>query len=615
MQHASARACPGPGPGRAAVPCDQLPTMKDFLKYTLATLVGMLLFLAVTVAIGAMCFAALFSSDGATNGVDRNSVLVLDLSGTLQERSQEDFLDQFGTGNVEALGLEDILDAIRAAGDDDDVKGIYLKAGLVSPDSWATLQAIREALLGFRERGKWVLAYSDLYTQGTYYLASAADRILINAKGQLDWHGLSSQPIFLKDLLAKFGVRMQLAKVGTYKSMPERYTADRMSDANREQVTAYVTGIWDKVCSDVSQSRGISVDRLNEYADSLIMFNATEDYVRYGLVDSLVYADAVRDEMNRLLGQEAGNEVSTVGVEDLCGRAGGKKGGEVAVYYAWGDIVDSEEAGMLSRGGKIVAKRVCEDLEDLMDDDGVKAVVLRVNSGGGSAYASEQIWHQVQLLREKKPVVVSMGGMAASGGYYIGCGADWIVAEQTTLTGSIGIFGMFPDASELLTQKLGVRFDAVGTNRNSGFGTMSRPFNDEEMGYLTRYIERGYALFLSRVAEGRGMDVSQVDSVAQGRVWLGPDAAAIGLVDELGGLDAAVAKAVELAGLKGHHTRAYPGKKGWMESLMDAFSAEYRVAGAMRDALGEYYEPFRLLRTMSVQDAAQARMPFIVNLK
>ncbi len=589
--------------------------MKEFLKYTFATIVGMVLFFVITGVIGTMCIIGMVASGSSSKNVSDNSVMVLNLSGSLEERSDEGIVNQFGGNTVSSIGLDDVISAIKKAKDNDNIKGIYIKVGMLSADSYASLQAIRRELADFKQGGKWIISYGDIYTQGTYYVSSVADKIFLNPKGQVDWHGLASQPIFLKDLLAKFGVRMQLAKVGTYKSMPEMYTADKMSDANREQVTVYVNGLWKTICEDVSKSRNISVEKLNAYADSLITFNDPNDYVKFKLVDKLIYTDEIKKEINALLKEKDDKDLKTLSLSDMKTIKGAKKkGDEIAVYYAYGEIVDSEEAGLFSKGNNIVTKKVCDDLKELMDDDDVKAVVLRVNSGGGSAYASEQIWHYVNLLKAKKPVVVSMGGMAASGGYYIGCGSNWIVAEPTTLTGSIGIFGMFPDFSELLTQKWGEKFDELNTNRNTSFGTLARPFNDEEMHYLNNYIGRGYQLFLSRVAEGRKMSTEDVDKVAQGRVWLGQDAVKINLVDELGGLDVAVKKAASLAKLKDYHTSSYPEKADWMDQILSQFSDDNYIDEKMQATFGEYYEPFKLLRTLNMQNAAQARLPFVINV-
>ena len=590
--------------------------MKDFFKYMSATVVGLIVFTLLTGVIGAMCIVGMIASGSSAKDVSENSVMVLNMSGMLDERSESSFMDELNGGTVGTIGLDDVLEAIGKAKDNDKIKGIYIEAGMLSADSYASLAAIRNALLDFKKSGKWIVAYGDVYTQGTYYVASVADKVFLNPSGQIDWHGISSQPVFLKGLMAKFGVKMQLAKVGTYKSAPEMYTADKMSDANREQVTAYVNGIWQNVCKAVSESRKISVEQLNAYADNFITLNDPKDFVKYKFVDKLIYTDQIDAEINKLLKQDADDNINTVSLAEMkVVKSKEEKGEEIAVYYAYGNIVDNATGGMLSNEHNIVSKTVCDDLKALMDDDDVKAVVLRINSGGGSAYASEQIWHYVEMLKKEKPVVVSMGGMAASGGYYISSGANWIVAEPTTLTGSIGIFGMFPDFSGLLTEKLGVKFDEVKTNKHSAFGTPARPFNEEEMRYLNNYIDRGYALFRSRVAQGRKMKVEQVEKIAQGRVWLGQDALKVKLVDELGGLDKAVAKAAQLAKLKEYHTAAYPGKTSWVDQLLNNLSGESYINTQARQALGEYYEPFMLMKDINNQSAIQARIPFKLNIK
>ena len=378
----------------------------------------------------------------------------------------------------------------------------------------------------------------------------------------------------------------------------------------------YINGLWQNICKGVSESRKISVDSLNAYADRLITLADSKDFVKYKFVDKLIYTDDIKTEINKMLKKEADEKINTVSLADMkVVKSKEDKGDEIAVYYAYGNIVDQEAGNMMSEGHSIVGKTVCEDLKELMDNDDVKAVVIRINSGGGSAYASEQIWHYVEMLKKKKPVVVSMGGMAASGGYYISSGANWIVAEPTTLTGSIGIFGMFPDMSGLLTEKLGIKFDEVKTNKNSTFGTQARPFTAEEMAYLENYINRGYSLFRSRVAQGRKMSIAQVEKIAQGRVWLGQDALKIKLVDELGGLDKAVAKAAKLAKLKEYHTASYPGKTDWIDQLLNMTSGGNYINAQMRQTFGEYYEPFMLLRSMDKQSAIQARIPFMLNIK
>ena len=589
--------------------------MKDFLKYMSATVVGIIVFSVLVTALSIMCLVGMVASESSSKNVRDNSVLVINLNGTMTERSDEDIMSLINSTEIKCLGLDDVISAIEKAKANDNIKGIYIEAGMFSADSYASLQAVRRKLLEFKKSGKWIVAYGDIYTQSTYYLSSVANKVLLNPSGQIDWRGMAAQPMFFKDVMEKFGVKMQLSKVGTYKSAPEMFTADKMSEPNREQITVYINGLWQNICQGVSESRGISIDKLNAYADGLFTFSDPKDYVSAKFVDKLTYTDGIKKEINALLKNEADEDINTITLADMATvKAPKKKGEEIAVYYAYGDIVD-EAGSAISQGHNIVGKDVCKDLQDLMNDDDVKAVVLRVNSGGGSAYASEQIWHYVEMLKQKKPVVVSMGGMAASGGYYISSGANWIVAEPTTLTGSIGIFGMFPDFSGLLTQKLGVKFDEVKTNKFSAFGTMARPFNEEEMNYLNKYIERGYALFRSRVAQGRKMKIEEVETIAQGRVWLGQDAFKNKLVDELGGLDKAVAKAAQLAKLKEYHTAAYPSKSSLFEQFANKLNGDSYIDNHMRMTLGEYYEPFMMIKTINKQNAIQAKVPFVLNIK
>ena len=589
--------------------------MKDFLKYMSATVVGIIVFSVLVTALSIMCLVGMVASESSSKNVSDNSVLVINLNGTMTERSDEDIMSLINSTEIKCLGLDDVISAIEKAKANDNIKGIYIEAGMFSADSYASLQAVRRKLLEFKKSGKWIVAYGDIYTQSTYYLSSVANKVLLNPSGQIDWRGMAAQPMFFKDVMEKFGVKMQLSKVGTYKSAPEMFTADKMSEPNREQITVYINGLWQNICQGVSESRGISIDKLNAYADGLFTFSDPKDYVSAKFVDKLTYTDGIKKEINALLKNEADEDINTITLADMATvKAPKKKGEEIAVYYAYGDIVD-EAGSAISQGHNIVGKDVCKDLQDLMNDDDVKAVVLRVNSGGGSAYASEQIWHYVEMLKQKKPVVVSMGGMAASGGYYISSGANWIVAEPTTLTGSIGIFGMFPDFSGLLTQKLGVKFDEVKTNKFSAFGTMARPFNEEEMNYLNKYIERGYDLFRSRVAQGRKMKVEEVETIAQGRVWLGQDAFKNKLVDELGGLDKAVAKAAQLAKLKEYHTAAYPSKSSLFEQFANKLNGDSYIDNQMRMTLGEYYEPFMMIKTINKQNAIQAKVPFVLNIK
>ena len=590
--------------------------MKDFFKNVLATAVGVLLVGFITGFFMVVSLVGMALSQSETAPVADNSVLVLRLTGSLSERANDDVLASMFGDRIPKLGLATMTEAIRQAKESDKVKGIYIEAGAFAPDSYASLAAIRRELEEFRKAGKWIVAYGDSYTQGAYYLASVADKVYLNPQGQVDWHGLGSEPVFVKDLLAKLNVRMQVAKVGTYKSATEMFTGEKMSDADRQQTTAYLTGIWQNVVSAVGKSRSLTAQQLNAYADSLVSLAAPQDYVRMRMVDGLLYTDQVRQAVKKKMGLSPDDEIPQVSMSDLL--AAGpedKKGDEIAIYYAVGDIVDGVVA-MPSRESVIDAQKVCADLQDLAKDKDVKAVVLRVNSPGGSAYASEQIWHQVMELKKVKPVVVSMGSYAASGGYYISCPANWIVAEPNTLTGSIGIFGMFPDVSGLLREKLGLKFDEVKTNKYALFGTRSRPFTADELSHLESYIDRGYKLFRQRVADGRRLKVDQVEQVAQGHVWLGQDALRVGLVDQLGGVEVALRKAAQLAKLTQWHSTAYPVLPDYFSQLLDlpgAARGNY-LDEQMRQSLGAYYEPFALIRDLQAQNPLQARLPFEPNI-
>lgn len=593
--------------------------MKDFMKYVLATVVGLIVFGIVIALLGAMSMVGMVASGEQARNVSDNSVLVVNLTGAIDEQSSNDGLFSMASfsGNDGNLGMQQLLGAISKAKDNDHIKGIYLEAGALSAD-YAQLQELRAALDDFKKSGKWIVAYGDVYSQGAYYLCSVADKVWLNPKGEVDWHGLASQPIFVKDLLKKVGIEMQVIKVGRYKSATEMFTEDHMSDANREQTEAYITSIWRNIVGAVAKSRKISADSLNVLADKLVIFEGADAILKYGLVDSLLYQDAVKTEVKRMLGLEEKKRVNQVSVAEMQSVKQRRNGEEVAVYYAWGDIVDESGFSLLSGGDhQIVAKDVNKDLQALMDNDDVKAVVLRINSPGGSAYASEQLWHQIQQLKAKKPVVVSMGGYAASGGYYMSCGADYIFAEPTTLTGSIGIFGTIPDRSKLMTEKLGLKFDEVKTNRNAAFGTSARPFNAEELGYLQAYIERGYKLFRQRVADGRKMTTDQVEAIAQGHVFTGEDALKIKLVDELGGLDKAVEKAAKLAKLDEYYTSGYPAAPSMLDELLNKTtgSGGNYLDEKMRQMLGNYYEPVMLLRLADKWPTAQARMEYFVNIK
>ena len=590
--------------------------MKDFLKYVLATVTGIILLTVIMGILATISMVGIAASSASSTKVEENSVFTLMLSGQLDERAEENPLGMLSGQISENVGLDDIISSIRKAKENEDIKGIYIEAGIFSSDSPASSHAIREALIDFKKSGKWIVAYADSYEQSSYYICSVADKMFLNPQGMVDWHGLGATPYFVKDLLTKLGIKVQLCKVGKYKSAPEMLTADGMSEPNREQVTAYINGIWQVMLKEVAESRKIAVDSLNAYADRFIALSKAEDYVKMKLVDKLLYTNEVKGEIKKMLKIDADESFPQLTLKDMENVKGKKKeGDQVAVYYAYGDIVDSETGDMTDQEHSIVATKVCKDLEKLAEDDDVKAVVLRVNSPGGSAYASEQIWHAMMNLKAKKPVVVSMGGYAASGGYYISCPANYIIAEPTTITGSIGIFGMFPDFSGLLTEKLGIKFDEVKTNKHAAFGTMSRPFNAEEMALLEQYIDRGYQLFRKRVADGRKQSVEAIEKIAQGRVWLANDALKNKLVDEIGSLDKAIEKAAKLAKLSEYHATCYPEPTNWFDALMNQGNKGSYLDSHLRTALGEYYEPFTYVKNIRHQNTIQARLPYYLIIK
>ena len=591
--------------------------MKDFIKYTLATIVGLLLFSTIMTVIFIISIAGMAASEGMTSPIQKKSILKISLNTSMEERADEMPFDIAAlTGSEdETIGLDEAIIALDKAAKNKNILGVYLEGGSLSATP-AMAEELRHALARFKESGKWILAYGDAYSKNAYYLSSLADKIMLNPIGFLDWSGLASEPIFYKGLLEKVGVKMQVFKVGTYKSAVEPFINTSMSDANREQVTSFLTSIWNNMLKDVAQSRAMSVEQLNGLADSMTMLSDPTLSVKSGLVDTLCYISDVKRILKEQAGLDEDDDLRFVTLKDVAHAETlkDKVSDEIAVYYAYGDIVEETGGMSFSTEHQIVGKKVIKDLQRLREDDDVKAVVMRVNSGGGSAYASEQIWKEVTLLKEKKPVIVSMGGMAASGGYYISCAANKILAEASTLTGSIGIFGMIPDPSELLTQKLGLNFDVVKTNALSDLGAMGRPLNETEGAMLQSHINQGYELFTGRVADGRKMKQDDVKAIAEGRVWTGEQALGIGLVDKLGDLDDAIAAAAEAAGIEKYSVGRYPDSEPWYADLLEKQKKSY-LEEEMRATLGEYYNSFNLLRTLSRQAPVQARIPFDPNIR
>lgn len=560
--------------------------MKSFFKTLLASTLGVIIGSVILTIFSIMIFAGVIAAMGSTEtyNLKDKTILTLDLKGNLGERSESSPLNKI-MGTPATLGLEGILDAIKKAKENDEIKGIYIKAGSLN-GGLGNIDPIRDALIDFKTTGKFVVAYADSYLQNTYYIASVADKVIMNPKGSFDFRGISSNLIFTKNMNDKLGINYQVFKVGTFKSAVEPFIQDKMSEANRLQRTSYLNDIWSHLLAGISESRAISVDALNTYADRCLTFMPADSIVQYNLIDTLMYKPGVEAYLKTLVDIEADKKLNLASIDNMEGvkfkKAGDTKT-KIAVLYAEGAIVDSGESNIFSSGSTITAQEYVKELQKLGDNDEVKAVVFRVNSPGGSAYASEQIWNAVVELKAKKPVIVSMGDYAASGGYYISCAANTIVAQPSTLTGSIGIFGLIPEGEEL-SKKIGFSFDEVNTNKHSSFGGttfgipflfagFSRSFNDDEKQILQKYIESGYDLFITRCADGRSKTKAEIDSIGQGRVWTGSQAIKLGLVDKIGGIEDAIKIAAEQAKVTDYSISKYPERKTlFAQMLEDSFS-------------------------------------------
>ena len=594
--------------------------MKEFFKYVMATICGILILGIVMSIMFIVSLAGMALSSSPTAKVKKNSVFTLQLNGAVQERGEEDspLSMLLGQADMSVMGLDDLVSSIRKAKEQEEIKGIYLETNAVSFDSPAIAQELRDALKDFKKSGKWIIAFGDNYTQGAYYVASVADSVFMNKTGMLELKGLGGKGEYFLGLYEKLGVKYQAVKVGKYKSAVERHIRKDMSDEDREQRTAYLQGVWQYWLKDIAESRKLKAENIDQMvSDSIMAFANPQDYVKGKLIDGLMYPEEIKKVIKAKLGVEEDKDVHQMMFSEMKNVEKKKedKGEKVAVYYAYGEIIDAMSS-MFSTEHSIVGSTTVNDLKKLAEDKDVKAVVLRVNSPGGSAVASEQIWHAIKLLKEKKPVVVSMSGYAASGGYMISAAANYIVAEPTTITGSIGIFGLVPNLSGLVTDKLGVTFDGAKTNRYTDFEEnliMSKD-NAEEIKFMQGYVDRGYETFLSIVADGRKMTRDQVHEIAQGRVWLATDALPIKLVDKLGSLDDAVKKAAELSKLDEYYTASYPAEPGFLESLMaDKENTSY-LNSEMREVLGDLYEPILNMRRDQQRNRLQARLPYLLRI-
>ncbi|MGM9818509.1 MAG: signal peptide peptidase SppA [Paludibacteraceae bacterium] len=579
--------------------------MRNFLKMMLAVICGFALVSMIGIFVVLGLLGASMSKPAVS--LSDNSIFKLELSGVVQERSNDisDYVGMFGGDELSYIGLDDILSTIQAATTNDDIKGIYLKCGILSAAP-ASVSEIRDALLRFKTSGKFIVAYADNYSQSAYQIASVADKIYMNPEGILQVTGYSLQTVFFKDLLEKIGVEMQVVKVGTYKSAVEPYVLDKMSDANREQTQQMANSLWNKFLTDVSLSRNVEVSKLNEFADNGLVFDQAIQTVNYKLVDSLIYECDINDILAKRVESDK-KDLFFCSLKEMKSILKPSKYNEnkIALVYASGEI-----DGGNKDEENINSKKLSKQLLTIADDDNVKAVVLRVNSPGGSAFGSEQIWYALSKVKAKKPLIVSMGGYAASGGYYISCIADTIVAQPNTITGSIGIFGLIPNAKGL-ADKIGLSFDGVKTNAMSDFGEINRPMSEKEFSLMQAHVCRGYELFVKRCAEGRSMSTDAIKAIAEGRVWTGEQALNNGLIDVLGNLDDALTIAVEKSGLESYELVSYPEKKDFLTQLMEELSgAQTKIRSVANPSM--YIQHFNgLINGNSIQ----ARMPYFLIIK
>lgn len=587
--------------------------MKQFFKMMFASTLGFFVGLMLAGMIAIVFMIGMVAGLGSNSQAvytpkAENSVFKIAFEGDIRESAEENPFTNLLTGREPDLSLRDLLKSIRHAKEQESVKGIYLDMGVFSGGT-ASLDAVRRALMDFKESGKFIVAYADNYTQGGYYLASVADKIYLNPQGILGLTGLSSRTMFYKGLLQKIGVEMMVFKVGTYKGAVEPFIADKLSDANREQITSYQNSIWGNITKGIAKSRNITVEDVNRFADEGAFFASPEKAVEYKLIDELKYRSEVEKYLIEQSGQ-TGDKLKTVGLSNMKNvkKTEREYRNKIAIVYAEGEIMQQIISSPYSGNFPCISEKINDDLRKLADNKDVKAVVLRINSPGGSAYTSEQIWKQVYELKKKKPVVVSMGSVAASGGYYIASGASKIIAEPNTLTGSIGIFGMFPNTAGLFN-KLALTTDIVKTNRYADFGDPARPMTDDEKALIQGYIERGYDTFLTRCSEGRGVSKADIDSIGQGRVWTGEQALKIGLVDELGGIERAVELAGELAEIYNYNIMEVSTDHDFLKELLEK-QIEIVKQSVVKDMLGDEYEHFRTLRKVKATYGIQARIPY-----
>jgi protease-4 len=588
--------------------------MKQFFKFMFASMLAMLVTFFITMIIFVAIIGTIISSATSTTekvvDVKDNSVLHLKFDYQINDRTSNNPFENFDFSTFETqdnLGLDKILSNIEKAKTDSRIKGIYLDLTSLNT-GMASLEEIRNALKGFKKSGKWIISYSEVYTQSTYYLASLSDKIYLNPAGLVEMRGLASELMFFKNALEKLEVEMQIIRHGKFKSAVEPYILEKMSDSNREQMNLILSSAWGSILNDISESRKISIAELNAIADD-IKIQTADDAVKYGFVDKALYKDEVLEELKTRTGAKSYDDINYISLRkyDNAKAIPNNSKNEIAIIYASGEINSGK-----SKNEVMGSETISQAIRAARLDENVKAIVLRVNSPGGSALASDVMWREVVLAKKVKPVVVSMGDVAASGGYYISCAANKIVADEKTITGSIGVFGVVPNAQGLFNNKLGITFDVAKTNKHADIMTIFKPLSAEEKDIIQIGVEKIYDDFIGKVAEGRGMTKEQVDSIGQGRVWLALDAKKIGLVDEIGGIDKAISIAQELAKITDYKTVDFPKMKDPLEQLMLEITGEAE-SKILKMYMGENYKYYQKIQTMTTQSGYMARMPYEID--
>jgi len=597
--------------------------MKQFFKIVFASMLGFgaTIFLAVILVIGIIAAATGGDKDEKNLEVKENSVLHLDFSGGLVDRGSDNPFETFDLNTMQSnkkLSLKQVLDNLEKAKSDENIAGAFLDLKGVSMNM-ANLDEVREGLEDFKTSGKWIIAYGQNVSQGTYYLASVADQIYVYPEGGVEFNGLMSEVMFFKGMLEKLEVEVQIirGKNNKFKSAVEPFMYDKMSDPNREQLNKLLSTVWDNWTEKIANSRGVTVESLNEYADSLRAFDPA-NAISYKLIDGLLFGDQVLDSIRARVDVKTNDDIKFISLSKYTKAPKKYEDGapkpwelkdKIAIIYGAGEI-RSGSSDQQTMGSKTIVTAI----RAAREDSSIKAIVFRVNSPGGSALASDVMWRETQLAKAAKPFVISMGGLAASGGYYVSAGADRIFAGANTITGSIGVFGMIPNAKKMLNNKLGLTFDGVQTNANSDMGLLTKPLTSFQYGKIQQSVEKVYDTFLGHVSEGRNMTRDEVDAIGQGRVWTGEDALELGLVDELGGLNDAIAYAAEQAGLTNYRIKSFPEKKDAIQEFIKEITGESSNM-FIRWKMGDFYSYYQTVERLKNSERIQARIPFDIEIR